>query len=71
MRVEIDQDRADEVTRWLLEQQTPNAREQLLALLADHPVEIFTDDGMAETWIFSVDGVGFGRVHRSRVEAAP
>jgi hypothetical protein len=69
--VEIDQARADATVRLLLEQQTPAARAALLELLADEPVQIWTDDGRAEWWTFTVDGVAFGRVHRSRVETVP
>lgn len=71
MDVAIDQERFDATVRELLALQTPKARAGLLELLAIHEIKVWTNDGRDETWTFTVDGVAFGRVHRSRIEAAP
>jgi hypothetical protein len=70
--IQLDQDRCDEITRYLLDQQTPAARAALLELLREHPVEVWCGtEGRSEFFVFKVDGVGFGKVHRSRVESVP
>jgi hypothetical protein len=71
MRVAIDQDKFNATVVELLGMQTPNARDGLIDLMATDDIKIWTNDGRDESWVLTVGGVAFGKVHRSRIEAPP